>query len=350
MSEGGGLRFGRRAAPSASTPSSSASPDRSLPLLVEAERQGVDLVEHARAGRDEIRANVLRHGGVLFRGFGVSTDSFADFVRAVSGEPLDYVERSSPRHEVSGRIYTSTDHPSSQHIFLHNEQSYNVTWPLRILFHCAVAAATGGETPIADTRRIYDRIPREIRDEFTRRGGYTYVRNFQPGLGLTWQEAFRTSARDEVAAYCSANDIRPEWLPGDRLRTTQVRPVIVAHPETGAPLWFNHATFFHVSTLEPRVREALLAVMPEDEVPNNTYYGDGGSIDSDVLDVLRGAYEEEAVAFPWRPGDVLLLDNMLVAHGRRPYTGDRKVLAAMSEPHRARVPDGAVTSSRGDVS
>jgi hypothetical protein len=33
---------------------------------------------------------------------------------------------------------------------------------------------------------------------------------------------------------------------------------------------------------------------------------------------------------PWRRGDLLLIDNMLTAHGRRPCTGDRRVLVAMS--------------------
>jgi hypothetical protein len=38
------------------------------------------------------------------------------------------------------------------------------------------------------------------------------------------------------------------------------------------------------------------------------------------------------VAFPWQKGDILLLDNMLVAHGRAPYAGPRKVVVAMAEP------------------
>ena len=47
----------------------------------------------------------------------------------------------------------------------------------------------------------------------------------------------------------------------------------------------------------------------------------------------RLALRAETVTFPWRRGDVLLLDNMLTAHGRRPFTGDRRVLVAMGNSY-----------------
>src|ERR1043165_3993321 len=113
----------------------------------------------------------------------------------------------------------------------------------------------------------------------------------------------------------------------------KVRPVVATHPITNENVWFNHAAFFHVSTLEPAVREALLANFAADELPYNTYYGDGSTIEATVLEEISRAYREEAVYFPWEKGDVLMLDNMLTAHGRASFVGPRKILAAMSEPH-----------------
>jgi alpha-ketoglutarate-dependent taurine dioxygenase len=104
------------------------------------------------------------------------------------------------------------------------------------------------------------------------------------------------------------------------------------HPRTGELVWFNHATFFHVSTLEPTLRDSMLAEFPEGELPANTYYGDGSPIEPEVLDHLRAAYHAETVSFPWQAGDLLLLDNMLVAHGRAPYAGPRQILVGMAEP------------------
>ena len=305
-----------------------------LPLLVEPRVRGVDLAGWAAANRGPIAEQLLRHGGILFRGFAIDGPALLEgFIHGVSGEALEYRERSSPRSSVAGKIYTSTDYPPSYPIFLHNENSYQNVWPLKIFFCCEQAAATGGETPIADCRQVLAHLDPAVRERFSARG-WMVVRNFGDGFGLDWRTVFQTSDRAAVEAHCRGNGIEVEWKPGERLRTRAVRPAVTRHPSTGETLWFNHATFFHVSTLAPEIREELLAEFAEDELPANTYYGDGSPIEAEVLDHLRALYERFTVRFPWQKGDVLLLDNMMVAHGRSPYEGARKILVGMAEPTR----------------
>jgi alpha-ketoglutarate-dependent taurine dioxygenase len=159
-----------------------------------------------------------------------------------------------------------------------------------------------------------------------------YVRNFGDGLGLPWQTVFQTSERGVVEEHCRRNGILVEWKEGGRLRTRAVRPAVSRHPRTGELTWFNHATFFHVTTLDPTTGGALLEEFGEEDLPSNTRYGDGSAIEPETLEELRDAYRRELVSFPWEAGDVLMLDNMLVAHGRAPYEGTRRVLVAMAEP------------------
>ncbi|HZF08643.1 MAG TPA: TauD/TfdA family dioxygenase [Thermoanaerobaculia bacterium] len=308
-------------------------PERALPLVVEPGFAGADLVQWARGNRKSLERELGRHGGILFRGFGVdSSPSFQRFVEASSGRPLEYVERSSPRSRVSGTIYTSTDYPPEHEIFLHNEQSYNRVFPRKTLFCCLQAARRGGETPVADSRRIYQRLDPAIRGRFEAEG-YLYQRNLARGFGLDWQTAFQTTDPGAVEEYCLDNDIDFEWRDGgERLRTRQVRRAVARHPVTREATWFNHLTFFHVSTLPVEAREALLAELPEEDLPNHTYYADGSPIEPAVLEELRGNYREETVAFGWENGDVLLLDNMLVAHARSAFEGPRKVVVGMAEP------------------
>ena len=306
-----------------------------LPLLVRPALDGVDLVEWAAANRDEVERLLQEHGGLLFRGFAMRDSADLNrFVSAASSGPLEYGERSSPRTHVANRVYTSPEHPADQEIFLHNEQSYNLNFPLKIIFMCTVAAEEGGATPIADVRMIYRAIPEEVRRPFEEKG-YMYVRNFGDGFGLTWQEAFQTDDPAQVEAYCAANRIDVEWKDGGRLRTRQVRRAVAKHPRSGEAAWFNHATFFHRTTLDPSVRAAFEAAFhAEDDFPNNTLYGDGTPIAAETMELLRGIYRDNTVRFPWQPGDVLMLDNMLTAHARDPFRGPRKVLTAMADPFR----------------
>ncbi|MDT5047719.1 MAG: hypothetical protein QOD02_5309 [Mycobacterium sp.] len=306
-------------------------PGPPVPLVIEPAKEQTDAVGWATAHRRAIRKLLLRDGGILFRGFSRgSVETFHNFIAAVSAEPLPYLERSSPRHEVADHVYTSTDHPPRHPIPLHNEQSYNITWPLRIFFHCVIPPAGGGGTPVADCRKVYQRISPAVRARLEERD-YLYVRHFGSGMGLSWQEAFQTSERGAVESYCAENDIKFTWEAGGELTTRQRRPVSAAHPESGEMTWFNHVTFFNVSTLDPMVAEALLS-MGKENLPNNTYYGDGAEIEPAVLDELRAAYEAEKVVIPWQEGDIMMLDNMLVAHGREAYKPPRQIVVGMAEP------------------
>jgi alpha-ketoglutarate-dependent taurine dioxygenase len=303
-----------------------------LPLLIQPNVEGVNIVNWLGNNLELVKIHLYKHGGILFRNFQISdVEEFENLIKTVSGELVEYRDRSSPRSAIQGKIYTSTDHPADQSIFLHSENSYAATYPLKIFFYCVTPAQQGGETPIADTRRLYQAIPKQIRDRFAKKQ-VMYVRNFGDGFGLPWETVFQTNKREEVEAFCFHQGIEFEWRESNKLRTRQIRPAIAKHPYTGDLVWFNHAVFFHISTLEAGIREALLTEFSEEELPHNTYYGDGSPIEADVLDKLRDIYQQERIVFPWQTGDILMLDNLLTAHGRKPFVGKRKVVVGMAEP------------------
>jgi len=308
-------------------------PESSLPRLYRSADPNLDLARWVGDNLEQLQSELARYGGILFRNFGVNTpEQFEEFIRVISHDLLDYYERASPRTQVSGKIYTSTDHPANQPIFLHNENSYRRTFNKKIFFYCETPAERGGETPIADCRKVFDEISPEVRSRFIEKR-WMYVRNYGDGFGLPWRVVFQTDDRRAVEEHCRGNNIDVEWKNDDRLRTSATFAPVLKHPLTGEMSWFNHATFFNLSTLEPWVQEALMEEFdrPED-MPTNTFYGDGSPIEPEVLDHMRAAYRKHTVSFPWVKGDVMVLDNTLVAHGRAPYAGPRKILVGMSEP------------------
>jgi alpha-ketoglutarate-dependent taurine dioxygenase len=301
-----------------------------LPALIRAGSE-VDLPAWISRNHSVMDDLAHRAGAVLMRGFDVrGTTGFRAVMDAISPDVLTYGERSSPRTEVSSGVYTSTDYPKDQHILLHNENSYTTHWPLRIVFTCDQPASSGGRTPLADSRKILARLAPATVAKFEELG-ILYLRNYQPGISLSWQVTFQTDSKEDVESYCAASDIATEWVDDAHLRTSQVRPAIRCHPATGERSWFNHAMFFHVSSLPEEISEGLLALMPEEDLPYNTYYGDGSAIEADTMAELRAAYAAETVGFDWELGDVLLIENMITAHGREPFEGQRSILVSMSD-------------------
>ncbi|HEY4455074.1 MAG TPA: TauD/TfdA family dioxygenase [Pseudonocardiaceae bacterium] len=304
--------------------------DGPTPLLLTPAVDGVNALSWVEANRDQVREQVLRHKAVLLRGFTVGdVAEFEQIVRLVGGDAVDYAYGSTPRSHVAGNVYTSTEYPASQEIPQHNEMAYSRSWPLTLGFYSVLAAPEGGETPLASSTRVFDRIPAAIRDRFAEQG-VMYVRNCGQGLDLPWQNVFQTESRAEVEEFCGGAGIEYEWLDGDRLRTRQVCQSVVTHPETGETAWFNQAHLFHISALAPELRETLLATFGVDGLPRNSYYGDGSPIDEADLDRIRRIYQEEAIVFPWQDGDITILENMLVSHGRRPFSGPRKLVVSMA--------------------
>jgi alpha-ketoglutarate-dependent taurine dioxygenase len=306
-------------------------PDGPLPLLIQPAIDGVNLTEWAGTHREAIRHKLAAHGAILFRGFNVgAVAEFQAFMQALAGELLDYSYRSTPRSQVSGKVYSSTEYPAHQTIPQHNEMSYTRRWPMLLAFFCVEPSSEGGETPIADSHAVFERIEPAVRERFANTS-VMYVRNYGDALDLPWQEVFQTDDRAVAEAFCRDAGIEFEWQGEDRLRTSQVCQAVAAHPVTGQMVWFNQAHLFHVSSLGAEMRDALLQ-SAGGEPPRNAYYGDGSPIDERDLDAIRAAYDQETIAFPWQKGDILLVDNMLVSHGRRPYRGSRKIVVAMAQP------------------
>lgn len=305
-------------------------PEAPWPPVITPKVPEFDLPEWAANRRRQLEEQLVRDGALLFRGFGIDRpEVFERFAGAFCDE-LFNENGEHPRENVEGQVYTPVFYPPDKQLLWHNENSFNHRWPSKILFCCLQPPSVGGETPIVDSRRIFARIAPEIRDRFVGRG-VQYVRTYGHGLGLGWQQVFQTTSKAEVENRCREEGFEFEWRGEDILRTRCRRPGAVLHPTTGDPVWFNQALHWHMSCLDAETRTSMLSLFAEDDLPRNCYYGDGSPIaDADVAAILD-AYRQLEVAFPWQRGDVLVLDNLLTAHGRNPFSGRRKILVALGD-------------------
>jgi alpha-ketoglutarate-dependent taurine dioxygenase len=307
---------------------------QTLPLVVQPRVPDLDIVRWASDAAASLEEELRTHGAILFRGFhAVSVDTFYQLARSLSPTLVNYVEGSTPRTMKGQHIYTSTEYPPELSISMHNELSYAHHWPSKIFFYCDVAAQQGGETPLANSHQVLEQMPSEIVERFARKR-VKYIRNLHgsQGAGLSWQSVFETEDRSVVEQYCREGHIEYRWKENGGLWTSQTRAAIIAHPQTGQPVWFNQVEQWHPLSLNDSVADALLSSVDESDLPLNALYGDDSPLESAALQAIRAAFERVTVSFPWQKGDILLVDNMLVAHGRAPFRGQRKILVAMGSP------------------
>jgi alpha-ketoglutarate-dependent taurine dioxygenase len=302
-------------------------------ILLEADITGRKLLDWAEENKERVEELLLERGVLLIRGLRfASSKQFGQLLAILFGEELmGYDYRSTPRTELRDNVYTATEYHPGETIPQHNESSYANKWAMRAGFLCMLPSETGGATPLADSREVYKKIPEAIRRKFEEKQ-ILYVRNYGD-IDLPWTEVFQTTDRAVVEQFCAENRLTAHWKADGGLRTEQRNPAVAVHPVTGERVWFNQAHLFHVSSLAPDVRESLLAVCGEHDLPRNAYYGDGSPLEPEFLQVIRDVYASETFHFEWRKNDLMLLDNMLFTHGRHPFTGDRKVLVGMARGH-----------------
>ena len=312
---------------------------KKLPLVVEIDEGGGSgfgveaLVALCRDQGEFLHRQLLKWGALLVRGCTpLAPADFARFVREFSGKSLiDYVGGASPRFKLGDGVYTSTEYPQNYTLSLHNELSYTYRWPDHLFFCCVEASAQGGETSLGDSRAILRGLDEKVVSEFKRRG-IKYVRNLHGGTGsgYSWQEAFETDERRVIEEHCRAGGVSFAWKDDGGLTLSEVRPATTFHPVTGEEVWFNQADGFHPSGIDRETYEHLISLMKEEEFRLNSYYGDGTPLDLSALTHAREVIRQETVLVPWRAGDILILDNLLTAHGRMPFNGARRIILAMT--------------------
>lgn len=307
-------------------------PDLHFPLVIQPTMDGVNLTGWIGNNKEYLETELAKHGAILFRNFPVdSAEKFEAVAVATSSSGELFDEYGDlPRDDPGLKVYHSTPYPANKAILFHNESSHTHRWPMKILNYCVKAAEEGGATPILDCRQTWQALDPAFVQRCAEKK-LLYVRNFIDGLDVGWQQFFQTTKKERVEEYCRKASIDFEWKSEQHLRTRQICPAVVRHPSTGENLFFNQIQLHHISCLDAEVRDSMLSMFAPEDLPRNVYYGDGTPIEDTAVAEMSVQYEQLAVRFSWQPGDVLLMDNMLIAHARDPFVGARKHLVAMAD-------------------
>jgi alpha-ketoglutarate-dependent taurine dioxygenase len=279
---------------------------------------------------DAINEKILKHGGILLRGTGLEELScFEAISNIILKEILKYEGGITPRTQLSPFVYTSTDYDQNKPIPLHNECAYDTKWPDKILFFCIQPAERGGETILADSKKILKHIGEDIY-KLLKNNNLVYVRHYNEKNGSHWKNAFRCKTVYELIKILNKKKIQYNWDENQQNLTTFIsKKGIIQHPTTKEDVWFNQVILFN-----PQFKAVTVDHSPprETSLPiRDIYFENGMTINKRIFSTIKETYDKCEIRFTWEKGDLLILDNMLMSHGRSPYEGNRKIVVSMGK-------------------
>lgn len=301
------------------------------PVTVRADRDG-DPLRWARAHRQELSGLVLAHGAMLVRGLGLTAAADLAEIRAGLGyRQAPTRERFAERTELAAGVYSAPEWAANREQCLHHEQGYSISFPRVLLMACLAAADTGGALLTGDTRAALGHLPPRLAERF-RGEGWLLERNFRQHFGLQWPAAFGVRTPEEAERFCAEHLMSCAWQPDGVLHAIQRRSAIIHHPVTGQACWFNDIAFFSRWSVAEEERQVLLSAFGPRGLPFDTRFGGGDPITEEDWRALLDAYDAVLCRVRWRAGDLVLVDNILCAHGREQYSGRWEVAIAPAEP------------------
>jgi hypothetical protein len=286
-------------------------------------------LEWVETHRGELTKELAQSGAIFFRDFPLgSVDDFDAFVQAFAFPNFAYQESLSNAVRVNwtDRVFSANESPPEVTIYLHHEMAQTPIYPSKLFFYCDKAAEEGGATPLCRSDVLIDRMEQEC-PEFLRdceSKGLKYSNVMPPkddaasGMGRSWKSTLNAETQQDAESRLTQLGYSWEWQNDGCLRATTPVLQAVRKLDDGRRSFFNQLIAAFRGWKDTR-----------NDPSNAIRFGDDTPLD--VPSVMRAVEIAEELSFdvPWQAGDVALVDNYLVMHGRRFFVGTRKVLASL---------------------
>ncbi|KAI7741351.1 hypothetical protein M8C21_029256 [Ambrosia artemisiifolia] len=282
--------------------------------------------EAIKSEKQWLESLLQRSGVILFRGFHVTSPSdFNDVVEAFGFPELVYMGGRASRTKVVGRIYTANESPVDKQIPFHHEMAYLPDFPSKLFLFCAEEPGMGGETPVVLSHLVYvkmkERHPEVVAQ--MEKHGLTYKKIMSDEdhplsfSGGSWKSAYMTDDKNVAEERAAKQGTKLEWM-GNAVKIIMgPLPAFRLEKESQRITWFNTLVSSNAGPMK-------------DDHDTHVELGNGDLLPAHAVKDCVKIMEEECVAIPWKKGDVMLVNNLMVLHGRRPLLKPpRQILASL---------------------
>ncbi|OUL26770.1 taurine catabolism dioxygenase TauD [Nostoc sp. T09] len=252
--------------------------------------------------QEEIISLFNLYGVLLFRGFEVNAEIFKDFSNLLSTDFIDYSGGAFNRRIINGDKTILSVNDFNSEIKLHGEMYYQKNVPLMLWFFCATPASDKGETIICDGRQFFNELSNSTKELFSKKK----LKFTVPMTEEAWQKKYKIENLNQLQEICKHNDIK--------LTISKDKSIVAEYlcPATIPSKCGNYQVFIN-------------SLLPTKQLyPNIIKFEDDSDIPKEVMSEVNEIAERITTEIAWQKGDILMIDNTRVLHGRRAFSDENR--------------------------
>ncbi|MDZ7958002.1 MAG: TauD/TfdA family dioxygenase [Aulosira sp. DedQUE10] len=252
--------------------------------------------------QEKIISLFKEYGVLLFRGFATDVEIFKEFSNSLSTDFIDYAGGAFQRRIINGDKTVLSVNDFKSKIKLHGEMYYQKNIPLMLWFFCANPASEKGETTICDGRQLFNELSSSSKDLFSK-----HKLKFTVQMSQTeWQKKYKTEDVNQVAAICKLNDTRLTIYNDNSIITEYLCSSII--PSRCG----KHQVFINSLLPAKQLYPELLKFEDDSDIPDT------------VMSEVNEIAERITTEIYWQKGDILMIDNTRILHGRRDFNDEKR--------------------------
>lgn len=336
--------------------------EKELPLVIEPvkEKSFASLKLLLNENGAEFNKLLDTYGAILFRGFEVEDGNQFQEVLELLNIQLEsaYHFGSAHRVRITDKVFTSSEAPPHTIIAPHNELNMVPVRPSVLALFCQVQPDLYGETPIINTEKLFNSLSPSLQHKIANfpQRFVRYVPNHLLEL------VFEGLSREEITKLLTEQKFDFDWEEDGSLNFACSYITLFSHPRTrrlcfclsivdclvsrewyrnisqryplGKRLYYNWLPASLYKEYQQRLTTAATVVDGSQKRTStlNAYFvnaqGQSTTMTSREAKELGKAEWENASIFQWKQGDILVIDNLQVAHSRLNTGQKRKILTA----------------------
>ncbi|UXY17142.1 TauD/TfdA family dioxygenase [Chitiniphilus purpureus] len=267
--------------------------------------------------KESVFKQLAESGYILFRDFQVDIERFSQFVQALSVRvTLDPARSFGGGRDVAQKVDAGYDA-----LGLHCENGNSPFMPHLCWFYCEKAPKLGSQTTVCDGYRVWDRLSPQSQKAFLEQD-IVYNRNVEEAK---WKRfVFHMLQQAKPLEDIRLDDLIALVNDPEQTRITDNGDGSIHYAFRTAAV---HPTLF---SERPAFANSILGPSYHYEKPVITF-ADESPLTAELLEEIASVSESVTDNLDWQDGDVALIDNTRVMHGRRAIVDpDRSIYNALS--------------------